>query len=41
MNKKAWESEGGEREEGGGGGGGLREYDWSNRKENHLIFQKG
>ena len=40
MNKKAWESEGGEREEGGGGGG-LREYDWSNRKENHLIFQKG
>ena len=23
------------------GGGGLREYDWSNRKENHLIFQKG
>ena len=40
MNKKAWESEGGEREEGGWGGG-LREYDWSNRKENHLIFQKG
>ena len=33
-----------EREEGGGGGRGgdrLREDDWSTRKENHLIFQKG
>ena len=42
MNRKAWESRGRERERKEvGGGGRLREDDSSNRKENHLIFQKG